>query len=567
MLVARRVERAAFDRGPYRAAGLGSVRAVREPALRRERLDVGEHAAQSVVGLPQRDRTQTRRVDSQPPPGSDTSSRAVVVCRPRWSLSRTSPISWVARPTSAFTSRDFPTPDAPISATVRSPRRQISEPIETRARDRARHHDVEIGGRGAVRPLPRRRLRTGEARSAFDSTTIGIAPLSNARTSSRSSRRRFGPLLSDCTTNTTSTLAATTCGRRARPSPASPRTNAERRGSTAATLPCSSRIQSPVATECPASCVAHGAVRGHHRGPALVDPRRPVPGARRADRARPRRPRTRRPSRAGQRGRPDVSWLPRSAASTRYVSVRSAHDDANLRCRPHAAGRPVGGRGRARPRVLRRSLVQPLRSRPGLADQRACSRSWARASPTRCRSERSGSRAPTAKLACAAVWLPPGAYPRTVAPRPDDQPAGSRRRSCAPVAALAGAVRLLDALDKAHHEIARAALLPRASSAPIPLFQRTGAGTAALQPVLSRCDTEGLSAYLETQKEENLAYYAAPRVRARTEGRSEGRAADLDDAAQAPLDVELIEPGQASTTSATNFCSWRRLRTSYTPSQ
>ena len=44
-----------------------------------------------------------------------------------------------------------------------------------------------------------------------------------------------------------------------------------------------------------------------------------------------------------------------------------------------------------------------------------------------------------------------------------------------------------------------------------PLFQRMGAGTAVLAPVLERCDAEGLPAYLETQKEENIAYYARHR--------------------------------------------------------
>ena len=50
-----------------------------------------------------------------------------------------------------------------------------------------------------------------------------------------------------------------------------------------------------------------------------------------------------------------------------------------------------------------------------------------------------------------------------------------------------------------------------------PLFQRSGRGQRrARSPMLERCDTEGVPAYLETQKEENLAYYAAPRVRARS---------------------------------------------------
>ena len=110
------------------------------------------------------------------------------------------------------------------------------------------------------------------------------------------------------------------------------------------------------------------------------------------------------------------------------------------------------------------------------------------------------------KIACGAVWLPPGAYPRGVRRdaltnlrgAPTFVRAGRR---------LAPAVRLLAALDKAHHELAEPHFY-LAILGTDPLFQRTGAGTAALRPVLDRCDAEGLPAYLETQKEENLAYYA-----------------------------------------------------------
>jgi len=109
------------------------------------------------------------------------------------------------------------------------------------------------------------------------------------------------------------------------------------------------------------------------------------------------------------------------------------------------------------------------------------------------------------KVACAAVWLPPGAYPR-----------GARRDVMTNLRGLptfirsgrrlAGAVKLLNALDKAHHEIEE----PHYYLAILgtdPLYQRSGAGSAALQPVLEKCDIEGLTAYLETQKEENIAYY------------------------------------------------------------
>jgi GNAT superfamily N-acetyltransferase len=109
------------------------------------------------------------------------------------------------------------------------------------------------------------------------------------------------------------------------------------------------------------------------------------------------------------------------------------------------------------------------------------------------------------KVACAAVWLPPGTYPRgtrrdlmtNLRGTPSFVRSGKR---------LSGAIRLLTALDKAHHAIA----VPHYYLAILgsdPLYQRTGAGTAALRPVLQRCDEEGLLAYLETQKEENIAYY------------------------------------------------------------
>jgi GNAT superfamily N-acetyltransferase len=110
------------------------------------------------------------------------------------------------------------------------------------------------------------------------------------------------------------------------------------------------------------------------------------------------------------------------------------------------------------------------------------------------------------KVASAAVWLPPGAYPRGA--RRDVQ---ANLRSF-PVIARAGrrslsSLQLMNTVDKAHHAIHE----PHYYLAILgtdPLYQRSGAGSAALAPVLERCDTEGVSAYLETQKEDNLAYYA-----------------------------------------------------------
>ncbi|HTN79847.1 MAG TPA: GNAT family N-acetyltransferase [Acidimicrobiales bacterium] len=40
-----------------------------------------------------------------------------------------------------------------------------------------------------------------------------------------------------------------------------------------------------------------------------------------------------------------------------------------------------------------------------------------------------------------------------------------------------------------------------------PAHQRKGLGAAVLQPVLERCDTEGVGAYLESSKDLNVPYY------------------------------------------------------------
>jgi ribosomal protein S18 acetylase RimI-like enzyme len=40
-----------------------------------------------------------------------------------------------------------------------------------------------------------------------------------------------------------------------------------------------------------------------------------------------------------------------------------------------------------------------------------------------------------------------------------------------------------------------------------PTVQGRGLGTALLNPVLRRCDDEGLLAYTETQKQENVSWY------------------------------------------------------------
>ena len=113
------------------------------------------------------------------------------------------------------------------------------------------------------------------------------------------------------------------------------------------------------------------------------------------------------------------------------------------------------------------------------------------------------------KVACAAVWLPPGGYPRSVKREVMTYVRTAPTLvQCGP--RIGRAFALLSAVDKAHHALHE----PHYYLAILgtdPQYQRTGAGTAVLAPVLERCDTEGLPAYLETQKEENLAYYARHR--------------------------------------------------------
>ena len=54
----------------------------------------------------------------QAPPGSWNSERAVVVCLPRLSCSRTAPVSCAARPSRVLVRVDLPAPDEPSSTRV-----------------------------------------------------------------------------------------------------------------------------------------------------------------------------------------------------------------------------------------------------------------------------------------------------------------------------------------------------------------------------------------------------------------------------------------------------------------
>jgi len=106
------------------------------------------------------------------------------------------------------------------------------------------------------------------------------------------------------------------------------------------------------------------------------------------------------------------------------------------------------------------------------------------------------------RLIATAAWLPPGGMPR-----------GPRRDSAiyagAATVTLGGrhrvlGFRLLAETDRRHpHELHWYLALLGVD----PRWQGRGVGGALLAPVLSRCDREGLPAYLETQKPENIVFY------------------------------------------------------------
>ncbi len=103
----------------------------------------------------------------------------------------------------------------------------------------------------------------------------------------------------------------------------------------------------------------------------------------------------------------------------------------------------------------------------------------------------------------AAVWLPPGAMPR------------SRRRETVVQARMARllitgrnrrrGMELLAAVDKLHPHEPHWYLALLGTD---PLVQGRGAGARLLEPALDRADEAGVLSYLETQKEQNLAFYA-----------------------------------------------------------
>ena len=106
----------------------------------------------------------------------------------------------------------------------------------------------------------------------------------------------------------------------------------------------------------------------------------------------------------------------------------------------------------------------------------------------------------TRSLDGAAVWAPPGKW-RT--------PWTDLVRSGPALAlgfgpGLVTALRTLSVLEAGHPEEPHWYLEFLATE---PHLRGKGFGSALISPVLERCDAEGLPAYLESSKEENLAFY------------------------------------------------------------
>ncbi|MDQ1437443.1 MAG: hypothetical protein QOK43_1072 [Acidimicrobiaceae bacterium] len=100
-----------------------------------------------------------------------------------------------------------------------------------------------------------------------------------------------------------------------------------------------------------------------------------------------------------------------------------------------------------------------------------------------------------------AIWLPPGAWELT--PRDILRTLPATVRALGP--RLAFALRTVLHIERRHP---RAPHYYLATLGTHPSHQGQGVGSALLQPVLDRCDREGLPAYLESSKERNVPFYA-----------------------------------------------------------
>jgi len=100
-------------------------------------------------------------------------------------------------------------------------------------------------------------------------------------------------------------------------------------------------------------------------------------------------------------------------------------------------------------------------------------------------------------------WVAPGGYPYPMREQLL-QTLGALRALYPTPASLVKGLKYLTAVDKAHPKERLWYLQLLCCD---PEHQRSGVGGALQDEVLRRCDAEGIGAYLETQNEDNLAYY------------------------------------------------------------
>ncbi len=101
------------------------------------------------------------------------------------------------------------------------------------------------------------------------------------------------------------------------------------------------------------------------------------------------------------------------------------------------------------------------------------------------------------------VWQRPGTYPLPVTAQVAEMAGAVRATILRPPAVLKG-LRYTLAIEKARPRDEHWYLCLLAAD---PMAWRRGIGTALLEPGLETVDADGLSCYLETQKEDNIAYY------------------------------------------------------------
>jgi GNAT superfamily N-acetyltransferase len=109
----------------------------------------------------------------------------------------------------------------------------------------------------------------------------------------------------------------------------------------------------------------------------------------------------------------------------------------------------------------------------------------------------------TDELSCAALWAPPGRWRTTL--REDFALARGMTHPLL-IARLPVTVAGLLGVERKHPQEPPHWYL--AVLGTDPLAQGRGLGSAALHPVLERCDADGVGAYLESSKARNIDFYA-----------------------------------------------------------